>query len=103
MIYLLLDFKPLVVELQIKIIVAKNITQANDLLTGALNIVAMKPFINSSINAAAQTNQAFSILAEVLPIDPWLAQVFAFKVAHGDKLNEVFPARFIFSQQCQVC
>jgi hypothetical protein len=65
---LLLNFKPLIIELEIKIIGTKNITQTNDFLAGTLNIVAMKPFINSSIDAATQTNQSFGILSEVLSI-----------------------------------
>ena len=73
MIDLLLDFKPLIIELQIKIIGTKNITQANDLLASAIDIVTMKPFIDGTINAAAQTNQTFGVLGEVLPINPWFA------------------------------
>ena len=72
MIDLLLNFKPLIIELEIKIIGAKNITQACDLLTGTVKIVTMKPFIDGSIDATTQTNQAFGILSELLPIDPWL-------------------------------
>ena len=35
-------------------------------------------------------------------VDPWLAEVFAFEVADGDQLDEIFPAGFIFCQQRQV-
>ena len=97
----LLRLHAVVMDFEVKVGLAEDVSEFADAFFRFVFAVREQEFVDLTIDAAAEADEAFTVGGEGFFVDAWFVP-HAVEVAFGDELGEVFKARVVGGEQGQV-